>query len=1340
MLVAAAALTVFTLTAAAVPASPGHVGAQVERTPGATAAGQLTPFVAAGLRARQTGRRVELAAFRTETSEVYVNPDGTKTMEQHSEPVRVHQGTRWVAPDPALREQPDGSIRPVATVTPIALSGGGSGRLLTIGRPGEQISVGWPGTLPAPTLRGSTAVYPEVLPGVDLRIDVGVTGFSHLLVVKNRRAASNPALRTLRYPVASDSLRLNVRPDGTTVASKAGRTVFTAPPPTMWDADGKPARLGIAMSGKAMTLTPDARMLTGPNTRFPVAIDPSIGGSLVNWLHVNVRMGAQNAWNYDRNDGGAKVGRAYGSTANLYRSMFLLNTTSGAQAIAGSTIVSTTFRITIDHTPSGTKKPVQLWLLTDLATSTYIDWDNSGGYWRQNLATASGAAYPPPTDSPIEFSNDTLKGIVQGVADARRPQISLGLRAPDEGTGSEAQLQWKKFRPNTAVLSVTYNTKPLVPKSMNFTRSRPCGTATAPTAIATTQPQFSAIANDPDAGDTVTTTLQILDQAGSVVHTADVGPTVSGAAFAWPEVPAGTLVQNTVYRYRSFTKDSLTSGPATPDCYFVIDTVKPSVPQVQSADYPDGEPTLPARTVGTVTFRPGSAADADVAEYAYGFQQDKVTMRVKAGADGSATIPVTVWPDPTSGVPAKRLYVKAVDRAGNVSSTRAAWDLQALDNPAPVPHVRGDTNGDGRADVTAVFDHGYGRTAVWNVESGGASAFYTGFIGWDSGEAGGFNLYRTRPVQGDLDGDGRTDLALFREGAGRQVSLYKLVSDGNRYDAPPALWTSGANGWPLSTARVIGGDVDGDGRSDIVVQNAGTGDNWSALVFRAADNFAAPTTWATAASGNPWSRSAPLLADVDGDGRADLLSMRNLTGCRTAVDLYKSTGTGFAAAQTIYDSGAGAYCWEKSRPAVTDANGDGKDDIVALYEHGVGDAGLYVFTATGTTGTALTASSWWRGTSLDLAKATLAAGDFDGDRKGDAAIVYAGGPNSGDRQVYTFRSSGTAFGDKVLGWGGPTGAVTGPTFDIEQRTYELVNRNSGKCLNLKGNSTANEALFVQYTCVTAALNARFHIDAVAGSDQYALKPVHTATGAGPLKCADLSDWSMIDGGQLVQWPCGNGSGDPTANQQFLLEYVDGASYDTVIQLKLAHSGKCLSIIGGTLNDSDPVQQETCGQGANQQWILRPAYNATQLGENGAARYRTEAATSTTQVLDITDCHTEDGSDVRMWAWVAGSPCQGWKLESLGDDVYKLVDPHSSKVLDIDGCSQLPLGTVQTWTSNESECQRWRIEPSPGGSYSVLQVGSGLSLDVAGCSSAQGANVITWFYHGGPCQRWFFKRL
>ncbi|MDX6275682.1 MAG: hypothetical protein QOJ92_2892, partial [Frankiales bacterium] len=77
---------------------------------------------------------------------------------------------------------------------------------------------------------------------------------------------------------------------------------------------------------------------------------------------------------------------------------------------------------------------------------------------------------------------------------------------------------------------------------------------------------------------------------------------------------------------------------------------------------------------------------------------------------------------------------------------------------------------------------------------------------------------------------------------------------------------------------------------------------------------------------------------VAGDGKADLLSMRNLTGCQTVVDLYRSTGTAFAAAQRIYDSGPGNLCWDRSKPVIGDADGDGKDDIIALYEYAPDDA------------------------------------------------------------------------------------------------------------------------------------------------------------------------------------------------------------------------------------------------------------------------------------------------------------------------------------------------------------------------------------------------------------------
>ncbi|GAA0607563.1 hypothetical protein GCM10009534_47870 [Kribbella sandramycini] len=1327
----------------AFPAAPDAAQAAFE-TPRAMNPDEASPEARAMATALRTGERVELADHRTETGQVFANPDGTKTMEQHSQPVRVRKGRDWVDPDPSLRLDADGRIRTVATISPLELSNGGDRELVAIGAAGAQIRLGWPGVLPKPVLSGNLATYADVLPGVDLQIKAEVDRFSQLLVVHDRAAAANPALATLNFPVSADGLTLKVQPDGSTTAvDRKGKLAFTADRPTMWDAssDFKPrrAQLGIRQEPGRFVLTPDRKLLTDPAAKFPLYIDPSISGTAVNWLHVNKESGTVDGWTYDRDAGGAKVGPRWGEPANVYRSMFLMRTTSGAQAIAGSTILNAQFRITLDWSSSGTAKPVELWQLTDLDTANKkLNWGTTNAtYWKTELDSRNGAAWPEEKTLPMEFgalnAPSKLRTFVQAVADGRKPTLSLGLRSPNEGTNTEAQYHWKKFVPSSAALAVTYNTTPKMPKGLALTRPRPCGTASAPTPVLTAQPQWASVADDPDLGDNVTTTLQIKDPAGAVVHESAVGPTVSGAAFAWPETPAGKLSPGVVYSYSAFTKDAANAaGPTTPACYFVIDTSAPAVPRIESTDFPDaGDPVVEARKVGRVTFKP-AGGETDLDEYVYGFQADALVSRVKAGADGTATIPITVHPDPITGVPSLRLYVRAVDRAGNSSATREAWELNAKPAAGPAPKVRGDSNGDGRADVTAVLDHGFGRTGIWNIVSGG-SAFNAGTMAWDTGEGTGFSLAKVKPVQGDFDGDGRTDMAVFRSGAGGRMYLYKLPSDGNEYQNPPAVWTTETSPWQLNTARVVSGDVDADGKDDIVVQNAGTGDNWQAQVFRAADDFAAPVGWVQAAAGNTWSRSAPLLVDIDQDGKSDLLSVRNLTGCRTAVDLYRSTGTAFAAATTIYDSGADGFCWDKSRFTVADPDGNGRDDIVALTENTTNDGTLVVFSGSATQ---LTKADWRRVTGLELAKTTLVSGDYDGDRLDDIGLLYAAA--DGDREVYSLRSTGSAFADKVQTWSGAVGAVTGPKFDIEHRQYELVNKNSGKCLNVKGSSVADKAALIQFRCVGTALNERFRLMPIAGTDQYSIRPVHTAVDVGPVKCLDVTGGSSQDEVAVIQSSCGGGLGEPRAWQQVTFDYVDGSAYETVVQLRFAHSGKCLGVAAASLDDDALTQQVPCGQAASEQWILRPAFNATQLGGTGSTRYRVDAAVGTTTVLEVPKCVTAASSPVRMGTWASASVCQKWNLRSLGDDIYKLVDTNSKLPLEIKGCSKLPRASMIIFPDGASECQKWRIEPAPGGTYSVIAVSSGLSLDVANGSSAAGAEVISWFYHGGKGQRWAFK--
>ncbi|MET9730589.1 RICIN domain-containing protein [Streptomyces sp. NPDC006458] len=81
------------------------------------------------------------------------------------------------------------------------------------------------------------------------------------------------------------------------------------------------------------------------------------------------------------------------------------------------------------------------------------------------------------------------------------------------------------------------------------------------------------------------------------------------------------------------------------------------------------------------------------------------------------------------------------------------------------------------------------------------------------------------------------------------------------------------------------------------------------------------------------------------------------------------------------------------------------------------------------------------------------------------------------------------------------------------------------------------------------------------------------------KCLDVADGSTADGAAVVQWTCGS-----QLNQQWKLTDL-GGGYRQVVSRS---SGKCLDIYGGSTDDGAPLVQWTCGGQSNQQWTLRAA--------------------------------------------------------------------------------------------------------------------------------------------------------
>ncbi|WP_026925306.1 RICIN domain-containing protein [Glycomyces arizonensis] len=133
---------------------------------------------------------------------------------------------------------------------------------------------------------------------------------------------------------------------------------------------------------------------------------------------------------------------------------------------------------------------------------------------------------------------------------------------------------------------------------------------------------------------------------------------------------------------------------------------------------------------------------------------------------------------------------------------------------------------------------------------------------------------------------------------------------------------------------------------------------------------------------------------------------------------------------------------------------------------------------------------------------------------------------------------------------------------------DIVNRNSGKCVDVVNGSTADGAEIIQYDCHGGANQQWMLQDAGGGYYQI----ISQASG----KCLDIDGASTSNSARAIQWPC-NGQ----TNQQWEVRDAGGGH----VELVARHSGKCLDVIDSSTANGTRLQQYDCWGGANQQWSL-----------------------------------------------------------------------------------------------------------------------------------------------------------
>ena len=674
-----------------------------------------------------TGQRVVVGGLTDPWTRHLANPDRTVTYEASEVAERVLRDKQWWPVDTTLRVQPlGGRLAPGATLLDMSFSAGGSGPLLILDAGPYRLTLTWPNPLPAPLLSGDTAVYPNVWPGVDLKVRAEPESFSQVLVVRTRAAASNPALSRIAWRFATTGLTLRLTPSGVleAVSTVGAHVVFRSPASHMWDTPSgadpadpnhEPAprshvRLPVELTATDIAVRPDLAVLDDPATSYPVMIDPPFEKEPMKWAlisrsHPNTSYDSGSDWPRDY----VRVGKVY-QESDVWRAHFMFN----IHAMENQQLTANPkFFIKLDHSASCGPTPVQLWRTNNIAADS-ITWNAMVeerwlGLIQERSANANegGGCGSIQPDVTMEFSSDNLRDELQGAMDNAYDTFTVGLRARSESD----DFQWKRFARGTAKLTANYNLPPTAPTSLGLHVTTECYLSCgSPAVMRTRTPTLKATVSDPNQ-DKMTVQFEVRnDDKSTVVAGTDDITSVSDDATATWKTP--TLPQESRLHFRVRAKDTYKWGPWSGYFTMVIDTQAPAVPTVSSVDYPHkdtGTWNGGIGQAGTFAFDPNGSTD--VVTYQWRFNQGAISS-YDVGA-GSAH-GVTRWLAPPGDLE-QLLELRSVDRAGWTS----AWQPYPFYvRPEPVDKAYWK------------FDEGVGSAATTGTGGPAYSGTLTGGATW----------------------------------------------------------------------------------------------------------------------------------------------------------------------------------------------------------------------------------------------------------------------------------------------------------------------------------------------------------------------------------------------------------------------------------------------------------------------------------------------------------------------------------------------------------------------------------------------------------------------------------